>query len=141
MENKIDENDLKKELFERIEKLSNPYDPIEESNENINTKIKWGSNWIATVGRFGYATHLLISKENYEKHEIDSLYLVSDVDPIKINPPLLTIVFSDNVKDCILYRINSFDQPGLVLVHNNDKYSFESIGFYPENQFLRILLK
>ena len=90
--------------------------------------INHASNFIAVDGKIGQATNMLISEDNYTKYGIDKFDLK------------LEVMFDDSVEDCILYRKNTKDQPGLILLYNENKYEFMPIGFFPEKQFSKIKL-
>lgn len=135
-------SDIKKVMLDKIYELSNKQDGniLEKfsfgflsKKEHLHAKIKNASYYIAANGRIGEATNMIISKENYDKFDISDF---SDK---------FEILFED-VDDIYLYRKNSVEQPGLVLFYYTDKnnidyYEIESIGFYPERQFIKIGLK
>jgi hypothetical protein len=96
------------------------------------SKINNASLYIATNGRIGEATNMIVSKKNYDK------YNISDFNG------KFEILF-ENVDDIYLYRKNTDEQPGLILFYytdenNIDYYKVESIGFYPERQFMKIII-
>lgn len=139
---KIDELNKRKSKHSILEILIKEIDKLAEENSigicedigigelkgDIKTKIKNASNIIAVTGRYGHAEIILISKKNYEKlglEEIKNEY---------------EFLFTDFVKDIILYRKNNYNQPGLIMFYNKRKLSFEKIGFYPEKQYLKIKL-
>lgn len=138
LEKKISENNLINELFECIEQLANMNDSdtlkifTMKDISKLGNLLKNGSNYIASNGKLGQANHLLISWDNFRKYNVEK-ELIDNLENIGV-------VFSDTIKDIILYKVNSFDQPGLVLIHNNEKYLFKGIGFYPERQFQKITL-
>lgn len=93
-------------------------------------KIYNASLYIAVNGRIAQATNMIISKENYDRFNISDF------------SGRFEILFED-VDDIYLYRKNTPDQPGLVLFYHTDEnnydyYEIESIGFYPERQFIKI---
>ena len=118
-----DEIVLKKLSMEHVEEIG--------GRKAIYAKIVNASNYIASSGRIGFASHMLISKENFEKNKI------SDIENIQN----LKIIFDDSIKDIYLYRQNPIDQPGLILIYNDKKYSFEKIGDRPESQFIKVTLR
>jgi hypothetical protein len=96
-------------------------------------KILVASVYINIEGKIGPATNMIISKENYEKFSISDFC------------GRFEILFED-VNDIYLYRKNTTEQPGLVLFYYTDEndidyYNIESIGFYPEKQFIKINIK
>jgi hypothetical protein len=98
----------------------------------ISSTIKNASLYIAANGRIGEATNMIISKENYDKYNISEF------------KEKYEILFED-INDIILYRKNTFEEPGLVLFYytdenNIDYYDIESIGFYPERQYIKIIM-
>lgn len=103
-----------------------------KENKNINFTITNALNLVACDGRIGKATALIVSEKNYEKFNIDTEY-------IKQNG-IQEIVFDDSIEDIIVYRKNNIDQPGLILLYNDEKYNFIDIGFYPHRQFCKITL-
>ena len=106
------------------------YEQEETMIRKCMSKINNASLYIATNGRIGEATNMIISKENYKRFNISDY------------SGKFEILFED-VDDIYLYRKNNVEQPGLVLFYYTDKnnidyYEIESIGFYPERQFLKI---
>lgn len=146
IDKKIDDDKIKKELFEYIDKLS-----INDDNDILNkfsistidgeinetfkrkviTKISNASYYIATSGRIGQANTILMSEETEKKYEIKK-YIDDDFD--------IEFVFDDSIKDIYMYRKNEIDQPGLVLIMNDDVYEIIDIGFYPYRQFMKIMI-
>jgi hypothetical protein len=118
-----------------LEKFSYSDEMYKNETEETKTrkcmsKINNASLYIATNGRIGEATNMIISKENYDKFNISDY------------SGKFEILFED-VDDIYLYRKNNSVQPGLVLFYytdenNIDYYEIESIGFYPERQFIKI---
>jgi len=138
----ISEDDVKEKSIEKIIELSEinfhgndvelyqkfKFKLFEYSLNDVRRKllsrILMGSNTIAMKGRIGPAHYMIISEDNYHRYELSS---IENIKPI----------FHDT-KDIVLFRKNSINQPGLVYITNNDKYSLVDIGFYPEKQFLKI---
>ena len=142
LEREIDPVSVKKDFLNNIillseeqdqdllEKFSFDPNPLVDHNANrrkLISKINMASSYIATNGRIGPANRIIMSEEIYNKYELDQL-------------PNLEVILED-VDDIYLYRINNMDQPGLLLIHNDKKYSFVQIGFYPQKQFMKINLK
>lgn len=100
-------------------------DPV---RRNI-SKILTASNTIAVDGRIGPAKKILVSEDNYNKYGLSNLF-----ENFEVN-------FVNNIDDLILYRDNDIDQPGIMLLYNEEKYSIISKGFFPEHQFAKIELK
>jgi len=128
---KINKSEIKKLIIDKIVELSKKND-LKLSLKNvtkdkINSKIREASNVIAVEGRIGPANRMLISHYNYDK------YLKKDF----IHPDI-EIIFNDSVTDIIIYRKNEPDQPGVILIHNNEKCDILSIGLYPEKHYVRI---
>ncbi len=99
------------------------------------TKLKLASNYLATQGRIGPATHILISKSLHDKikhYDIDNILYGC------------TIYVDSRIQDneILLYRNNNLVQPGIKLIwsKNEDilKYKLVSVGLAPETQFLKI---
>lgn len=123
-----DNSKAKKLLVEKIVGLA---EYSEFPNKPITKQLLFiASSYIAANGRIGRATNMLISEDNYKKYQVDKLN-----DDLK-----LEVMFDDSVKDCIIYRVNGSDQPGIVLIHTKDKYEFIEVGLFPQNQFLKIRL-
>ena len=133
---KTDETKTKELLVEKIVELASKVKKHEFSMKHvkdiskINIYIRNAKNYIATDGRIGFATNMLVSEDNFEKYNLKNV-----CEELKFD-----VLFDDSVKDVILYRKNNIDQPGLVLFIHEDKYEFVDIGFYPEKQFLKIIL-
>jgi hypothetical protein len=96
------------------------------ASKDIKTQVQIASYYIASNGRMGSATNIIISHKNYYKYELN--YHHKNLEPY----------FDESIEDIILYRKNNFEQPGLVLVCNDDKYSIDRVGLHPENQFFKI---
>lgn len=101
--------------------------------KKITAKIFNAVYYVASNGRIGKATTLLVSEENDKKYNLSEL--------LKNHGTLndLEIVHGD-VDDIYVYRKNKIDQPGLMLIYNEDKYYIADIGFYPHRQFMTIKL-
>lgn len=125
--NKTVFNNVKKNVLDKINELASNNTII--LGENCIDTINKTSTMIATQGRIGEATNMIISKENYDKYHISE---ISDK---------YEILFED-VDDIYIYRKNSFEQPGLCLCYyvddNTTYYEVVSIGFCPEKQFIKI---
>ena len=150
--NQTDKSKVKDLILEKIVKLSNIQEDekfsIKKSLEGItddltrtrkiSTKIFLGSNYIAANGRIGPANTILISEENYNKYNISEF----DFENSKNDPDKMTydIIFEDSIKDIILYRKNTIEQPGLVLLYSDDKYEVIETGFYPQKFYLKLEL-
>jgi hypothetical protein len=134
--------DIKKLIVERIIELANKRNEsisfdfsindsmIKYEKTKILNKINSGSNYISSHGRFGIATNMIISKDNYEKFGISNMNVEFE------------ILFED-VDDIYLYRKNRIDEPGIIYVYYIDEndvyhYKIQNIGFDPENQFIKI---
>jgi hypothetical protein len=122
---------LVNEIYNLSEKLDN--DILEKfsfseksfKNETHETKCRKlmtiicnASYYIATNGKIGEATNMIISKENYEKYSISHF------------SGKFEILFED-INDIFLYRKNQIEEPF---------YNVESIGFYTERQIMKIKL-
>lgn len=141
---KTDKSKIKDLLIENIIKLGSENseisqylipnkDPrtLEIEQRSLWSKILSASSLIATQGRIGPMTNMLISKENYDIHGIDVL----------CQELHFQVLFDDSVDDCIIvYRVNGSSHPGLVMMRNEDKYEFIPIGLRPSNQFIKIKL-
>ena len=120
---------------ENIDKFSiidivNNYDGI-TLDRKILSQILLASNFIATDGRIGPANTILISNKNYKIYK----------KPLKMLDDMYDIILDDGVEDLILYRKNDYDQPGVDLVYNDNKYDVVDIGFFPHKQFINIKLE
>lgn len=93
------------------------------------SKILNAGNYIAVYGRVGPAHSLLISEKNFEKYKLTKELLQN-----------LEVLFDESIEDIFIFRKNTTEQPGLVLVHTEDKYEFVQIGFFPHRQFMKITL-
>ena len=148
-----DKSKIKNLILEKIIELSNK----NQYNENFSIKIALegitedsmisrkvcakilnGCNIIATDGRIGPANTILISEENYNKYNLSKF----DFENSKNDPDKMTreVIFEDSIKDIILYRKNTYEQPGLILLYSEDKYDIIGIGLNPEKQFLKLEL-
>ena len=135
-----DKSKIKDLLIGKIISLSN-MNILDEKTKNVfsfknceeskyKTKLNNASYYIAVEGKIGKATNILLSEKNYNKYNLKDIC-------VEMN---LNILFDDTVEDIYLYRINSIEQPGLVLVFNDDKYELIPIGFFPEKFFIKISL-
>lgn len=108
------------------------------------TKVKNCSNLIACEGRIGTAQWVIFPKSFYENY-IDTLedreYIIEKVEPVFGN---ITTLVDSNIEHIYIGRRNQKDQPGTILVYNeNDdvfKYELVSIGYYPDRQYAKITL-
>lgn len=133
-------SEIKDLLVTEIMKLSNMNNISDElkikftlkncDESNYKYKIQNGSNYIAADGRIGRATNILVSEENYNKYNLKDI-----CEEMK-----LTTLFDSRVNDVYLYRYNSIEQPGLLLVYYQNRYELITTGFYPEKFFLKITL-
>lgn len=114
------------EEFSAIDILKEPNETI--LKRKIILKILKVSTHIAMNGRIGMPNTILVSKENYEKLNLSCLENYE-------------IFLDDSVDDIYVYRKNTEEQPGLLLITSEDKYELVDIGFYPEKQFMKISLK
>jgi len=118
------------------------------NNRKIYTKITGSSNFIATYGRIGYIHYIIASEKNTD--------LLIEIFPNKS----FTIIQDKELDDetLILGRKNEFSTPGVLLILNENSlqnivyneigesyvnliYSFASLGYHPENQFLTLKIK
>lgn len=127
---------------------------IDESDKETNwkrrliTKINAKSNYIASEGRNGQATtlilnpFLIIHKDIFDttyEHNItieDKDYSLTFVDKI-----YNISIYMDSripVDEIILLRKNDIDQPGLKLFYNNKKYIFKNVGYLYNKQYGKI---
>lgn len=137
---------IKNEIIDKIVKLSNKHDKdiIEkfsltkhlsdpELEKKITSKVFNATYYVASNGRIGKANTVLVSEENDKKYNLSELFrnnkYLKDIE----------IVYGD-VEDIYVYRKNQVEQPGLVLIYNEDKYYIADIGFYPYRQFMVIKL-
>lgn len=106
------------------------YDTEERKVRQCMTRILNASEHINIEGKIGPATNMIISKENYYRFSIEDFSGMFDV------------IFED-VNDIYLYRKNSTEQTGLLLFYYKDEdnkyyYDVESVGFYPEKQYMKL---
>ena len=147
MKKEINIDDIKKDFISTVVKLSEEDDAeiIEKftfkdsdftdnnvKNRKLIAKINNACNYIAANGRIGAGKIILLSEKTFNKYK--------DAFDLYLNDDYHQFLFDDSINDIIVYRKNTIEQPGLILVYNKEKYSFESIGFYPERQFLKITL-
>ena len=123
-----DTSKAKKLLVEKIIKLADRSEFPNVNKPITRQLLSLSSSYIASCGRIGIATNMLISEDNYKKYHVDKLN-----DELK-----LEVMFDDSVEDCIIYRVNDNSQPGLVLFQTKDRYEFLEIGYFPQNQFVKI---
>jgi len=133
---------VKKLLVGRIIKLSSiHYDSLDESvktrltvndvdSRKLYSKVAACNALIAVDSRIGPCTNMLVSKENYKKYDLKTV-----CESFRYN-----VMFDDSVEDIYLYRRNSVDQPGLLLVYCDSKYDFIESGYFPEKSFIKIKL-
>lgn len=96
------------------------------------TTLNNASSYIAASGRIGLATHLIISQNTYKEYESTILNFKN-----KYN---MVLVFDNSIrKDIYLYRKNTEEQPGILLLKHEDNYKLETIGLQPEKQFIKIV--
>ena len=137
MKKEINIDDIKKDFISTVVKLSEEDDAeiIEKftfKDRKLIAKINNACNYIAANGRIGAGKIILLSEKTFNKYK--------DAFDLYLNDDYHQFLFDDSINDIIVYRKNTIEQPGLILVYNKEKYSFESIGFYPERQFLKITL-
>ena len=148
---------VKELLIENIIKLANKnFVPELFSAKNIETakvknKVAVALGYIATQGRIGSATNILISEYNYKKYDLNDLCQARNLD----------VLFDDSVTDIYIYRKNKVENPGLFLLCSDNqklrlaklyrilnknvddkpfKYEFVTTGYHPEKQFVKIEL-
>ena len=131
LEEKIEDNDIRKELLWNINKLADDNNikelPITEKDERLFlSKINSASNIIAAYGRIGLGNHIIMSEKNY-----------SYIEKYKESFSKYTIIIED-IEDIIVYRVNEITQPGLLLMKNDDKYGIIKLGLFPEKQYFKI---
>lgn len=113
--------------------------------DDIKLKVHLYSNIIAASGRIGPANFLISNKKINES-------LLKNNNNINLN----CVVYDDLNNDIILGRKNSFDQPGINLVLNENSlenitynknkkyvnliYKMVPVGFSPEKQFVKLKL-
>jgi hypothetical protein len=130
-----DTSNIRKNIIDKIIYLSNIH-----RDEDINTyngisnvydveeKLIKASNYIASKNRMGPANHIIANQFTFDKYKN-----IFD----KLN---LTAIIDETVNDVILYRMNSIDQPGLVLIYFDDIYDIADIGFFPYRNYLKLSL-
>lgn len=131
---KFDIEEIKKDFLETAKKLAiknynsdlslmRKFDITDDSNSRkIIAKILNASNYIACNGRTGPGNFIITSESNYRNYD---LKLLKNME-----------LYLADIPDIVVGRKNSIDQPGMVLIYNNDKYIIESIGYHPEYQFM-----
>ncbi len=128
--NDLSTQDKDEELLEKFSLKNIIIDEKDEGsyNRRVIAKILNASNYIASEGRIGAGNNLIISEKNYKKYSIK-----------KIIPQLYNMnIILEDVDDIYIFRKNSVDQPGLIMIKNKEKYELVDIGFYPQKYFLKI---
>lgn len=160
IEKDLNLEEMRKDFLKNVIQLSNKNKEI-LNNFSFNKKddskklldiINMVSNYIYFNGRIGQATNILVSEENYHKYNLKTIdedikdpYVFTEADPFGeenwgelVKKYTITI---EDIEDIIVYRKNNIDQPGLLLSYNDEKYNFLQLGFYPDKQFFKIILK
>ena len=132
----ISELDEEKEFLKEINKYVKPTELLEitdNSRRNLSKFISAGS-MVAVAGRRGPAHNVLISRSKFEEileqEERDSLQR------------MYKVYFSkdEDLDYALIWRSGATDEPGCILVKNKDKYVITSLGYYPEHQYVKIML-
>ncbi len=132
----------------------------ESEYRRLFTKLKLGSNYIATEGRIGPAQYMIISPFMMEKiYDSVSYIQIKSIHDIMFNGKDLnvyvmeyignisgvSVLVDDRISDneILLYRKNNIDQPGLSFIWKKEsddsfKYDIVDIGFFPEKQCLKV---
>jgi len=101
------------------------------SRYNMSRLISAGS-LVAVMGRRGPAHNVLISRTKFEnileQEERDTLQKMYEVFFSK----------DDDLDFVLVWRSGAIDEPGCILVKNDEKYAFVSTGLHPEAQFVKI---
>lgn len=130
-----DTSNIRKYIIEKMYNLStmhhyenqNGYNEISNVYD-VEEKLIKASNYIASKSRMGPANHIIANQFTFDKYKN-----IFD----KLN---LTVIIDETVNDVILYRMNSIDQPGLVLIYFEDIYEIVDIGFFPYRNYLKLSL-
>lgn len=103
----------------------------DNSRRNLATLLMAG-NIIMAKGRRGPAHNVLIGREKFKK-----LFLQEERDSLQ---RFYKIWFSENenLDYVLVWRNGNKDEPGCVLFKNEEKYTFATLGLYPELQFVKI---
>ena len=133
----LSELNEEKEFLEEVNKyvkFSEILKFSENSKKNLAVLLMAG-NIIMQKGRRGPAHNVLIGRnkfeELFEQEERDSLQRFYKVWFSK----------DENLDYVLVWRVGADDEPGCILVKNDEKYAFVSTGFYPEAQFVKIKIE
>jgi|AntAceMinimDraft_18_1070375.scaffolds.fasta_scaffold41398_2 hypothetical protein len=130
--------DEEKEFLEEVDKSVKIDDELKFRNKeeehwsrfNLSRLISAGSK-VAVNGRRGPADNVLIYKPVFEE-----LLLEEERDSLQ---RFYKVWFSKEKLDYVLvWRNGALDEPGIILIKNKEKYTFASLGLYPELQFVKI---
>ena len=133
LDKNLSELDEEKEFLEEVNKYVKIDEDIkftDNSRRNLSKLITAGSK-VAMEGRRGPAHHVLIYRPTFKK-------LLSQEDRDYLQR-LYKVWFSKEKLDYVLvWREGADDEPGCILVKNDEKYTFTSLGLHPECQFVKI---
>jgi hypothetical protein len=141
LDKNLSELDEEKEFLEEVDKIVKPYDRLNFKNEknydkkkhsrlNLSKLISAGSV-VAMDGRRGPAKNVLINREDFQE-----LLLEEERDALQ---RMYEVWFTEKPLEYVLvWRNGALDEPGIVLIKNEEKYTFVSVGFHPEAQFCKI---
>lgn len=127
-----DKENIKNRIIKRIISICSKNEELlsidaNEDNKKVYSKILSASNYIAIKSRFGPATNILTSTYNFDKYSLSKLYDNG-----------FEIILDDSIEDIYVYRKNSIDQPGLILLTCGNKYNVIKVGSNPEYGFKKI---
>lgn len=114
---------------------------FEKDQRKLLTRILQSSNIVASYGRFGPATTILVGIDILNDYLAQSSYFNLQVDNNVVigNIIGMSVIVSRSIppNKVIVMRVNKTDQPGLVVINNiNDGTYFEvEVGWNPLKQF------
>ena len=119
------------DYIDKIQGILSTYNNTLDINDKVRrniSKLISSASTIAHEGRIGPGTTILINEKNFESYSLHNIKRIFNV------------IFVDELNDIIITRKNGLDQPGIILVKNDENYMFTTLGFYPDKQFIKINL-
>lgn len=150
LKNIVNESNIHDDILLKIMDLSsknknNELFEIDDLNIDVKkllTKIQMASNNIASNGRIGPATTILMSEKTFYDFrlcDVSEPLIKRDSNNFEIKKLIgLDLVFDNKVSDIYVFRINQKEQPGIQLFYNNNSYCVKEIGSDVSNFYIKI---
>lgn len=132
----LSEINEEREFLEEVNKYVKINEDLEFTNNSQKnlTILLLAGNVVMVEGKRGPAHHVLVGRKSFEKildqEERDSLQRAYKVWFAK----------DENLDYVLVWREGDKDEPGCILVKNEEKYNFVSTGLHPEHQFVKIAI-